>query len=507
MFMNFSIDEFVIGLIVVFLVIPLVSAGGVEWNRTYNRSDNDYPRYIISTSDNGYLILGETVSSNRTINGYTDIWLIKTDSEGNVLWNKTLDGPYDESVYYATTTSDEGFLIVASDTDLTWVIKTDSYGIISWNSTFVGFFDTAQQTEDGGSIIGITVTDTNITVIKTDAYGDLSWNRTFDSEVSNEGFRLVEAREGSYDIFIWLYTMIKIDTFGNVSWKKQIERGDNEIGGPIEQTDDGGYIICGWIENSNYDTFIEKIDSSGVILWNEPYEVDLPGYSCLFIIQTNDGGYLTRGSYSYDHEHSHHLWRRTDGEGHLIWNKTNDLGGFATMKNFDNGFSLFSRINLDDVNITYTLDKMDSTGIILGNKTISYGPIEISAISMDSQGDFIILGYRRNPYPDEYDIVLFKVAGNITTTSSSTTTTSIVTTTSTTATSTSSTIIDTTTTSSTSTTLTTTSTTLGNCTIAGDYPPCGEITLSEVITYINEWVIGEASLSDVVALINAWATG
>lgn len=64
----------------------------------------------------------------------------------------------------------------------------------------------------------------------------------------------------------------------------------------------------------------------------------------------------------------------------------------------------------------------------------------------------------------------------------------------------------TTTTSTTTTSTTTTSTTLaGECTLSGDYAPCGEISLSEVINYINLWADGDSYLSDVISLINAWA--
>lgn len=61
--------------------------------------------------------------------------------------------------------------------------------------------------------------------------------------------------------------------------------------------------------------------------------------------------------------------------------------------------------------------------------------------------------------------------------------------------------------SSTTTTSTSTTTTQGNCTLPGDYPPCDEISIQEIIDMINEWLAGRASLGEVIDLINAWATG
>jgi len=92
-------------------------------------------------------------------------------------------------------------------------------------------------------------------------------------------------------------------------------------------------------------------------------------------------------------------------------------------------------------------------------------------------------------------------ATTTTSTTSSTTTSSIhaTTTTSTTSSTTTSSIHATTTTSSSSTT-----TTLGACPLNGDGLPCGTVSLTEVINYINEWAADRASLNDVIALINAW---
>jgi len=47
----------------------------------------------------------------------------------------------------------------------------------------------------------------------------------------------------------------------------------------------------------------------------------------------------------------------------------------------------------------------------------------------------------------------------------------------------------------------------GPCELAGNYPPCEEVTLSEVVALINQWSAGQAALSDVVALVNKWADG
>ena len=197
--------------------------------KTFGGSGDDYGSSVHQTTDGGYIITGSTESFGS---GNSDVWLIKTDSQGKEEWNKTFGGPSSEVGISVQQTTDGGYIITGYGNNQLWLIKTDSQGNEEWNQTFGGSdYDSGysvQQTEDGGYII----------TGSTKSFGN-----------------------GNSDV--WL---IKTDSQGNEEWSKTYGESGGDYGESVQQTTDGGYIITGNTESfgsGGSDVLLIKTDPEG----------------------------------------------------------------------------------------------------------------------------------------------------------------------------------------------------------------------------------------------------
>jgi hypothetical protein len=134
-------------------VMKLASNGNILWKKVFGGSMNDNPYDIIQTTDGGYLVAGSTLSGDGQVTGYhgfNDAWIVKLNPDGNINWEKSLGGNSNEDARAILQTNDEGYLIAgsssSSDGDVTvnhggpdfWIVKLNTGGGVLWEKSFGG---------------------------------------------------------------------------------------------------------------------------------------------------------------------------------------------------------------------------------------------------------------------------------------------------------------------------------------------------------------------------------
>ena len=197
-------------------LIKTDSSGDTLWTNTLGGSSYDTGYSVQQTSDGGYIIAGTTHSYGA---GQYDVYLIKTDAFGDSLWTNTFGGSDDDYGYSVQQTADGGYIIAgwtvpygASSLDV-YLIKTDNEGNQQWQRTFGGGSSgeegyCVQQTDDGGYIIVGDIeysggSSRDIYLIKTDSQGNQQWSQTYGGSDDDHGRSVQQTLDGGYIIAGW----------------------------------------------------------------------------------------------------------------------------------------------------------------------------------------------------------------------------------------------------------------------------------------------------------------
>jgi hypothetical protein len=306
----------------------------LQWQKTYGGPLNEMGFSITRSSDgNGYVFAASTLGDGGDVTGHhgattsADVWVVKTDNSGAILWKKCIGGTGSDYSDNIITTTDGGYVIVAStssnDGDVpanhggidVWIVKLDASGTIVWSKTFGGSGDDLNdlhrnaivETNDGGflfagytnsndgNIAGTNHGSNDAWALKLSGAGDLIWQKTYGGTLSENGNSIIKTAGGNYMICgntgstdgdlaglpnhggvdCWLF---EINDNGDLLWQKTYGGSQNDNWNAIRQASDGGYILSGTSlsndgdvsGNSRYaDAWVVKLYANGNIAWQK----------------------------------------------------------------------------------------------------------------------------------------------------------------------------------------------------------------------------------------------
>ena len=335
----------IISIILLYRVGMYAQAPDTQWTRAYGGFAFDAGLVVQELHEGGFIIGGSTSSFGA---GSRDIYLLKVTASGDTLWTRTIGGGGADECWALDLTCDGGFVLIgptnsygAGEDDI-FLVKTDGNGETLWTRTYGGsqsdIGSSVKQASDSGYIftgwtrqIGTGLAD--LYIVKTTENGDVVWERTYGGIYSDYGSEIIETDDrgflavgttgssgaGRDDVFL-----VKVDSAGNLQWGRTYGGPEMDVGYSVCQSEDGRYLVVGGTMSfgaGSYDVFAFKVDSSGDVLWSKTYGGS--GWDEAFSVKRVNGGYVIAGmTNSFGSGGYDFYLLRIDENGDTLWSAT-----------------------------------------------------------------------------------------------------------------------------------------------------------------------------------------
>ena len=253
-------------------VAKIDNSGSIVWQKSIGGTGSEYPDHIITTGDGGYLIEAGTTSNDGDVSGNhggRDVWIVKLDASGTIVWSKTFGGSGDD----------------LNDLHPNAIVETSGGGFL-----FAGFTNS-----NDGDVAGTNHGGDDVWVLKLNSSGDLVWQKTFGGTLGERASSIIKTAEGNYLVCgntastdgdltnqvnhggadAWL---LKINDNGDLLWQRTYGGSQNDNWNVARQGPDGAYVVSGTTQSNNGDVsgntryadpWIVKLNATGGIAWQK----------------------------------------------------------------------------------------------------------------------------------------------------------------------------------------------------------------------------------------------
>ena len=332
----------------------------IMWQKTFGGENGDYGTDIVECQDGGYAIIGGTMSAGE---GETDAIIVRTDVNGNELWSRTYGSEGSDSALAIVECSTGGFAFTGYSRNGTWgrhnlwLVRTDASGNVLWEHLYggtdndqgfalievsTGGFAVAGITRSFGSIDPLTMIRTfDIWLLRTDTQGHLLWNSTYGGTADDISHSILEIPDGGFAIsgeFNSSYQsvgggpliqyhpdafIIRTDANGEALWNQTYGGIANDFSRSLVQLEDGSFALSGFTNAGSedpYDGLFVRANSTGYSTFQAVHGSDKDDFFQAVIACDSTGFALAGYTYISD---SADLWLiRTDTEGTPLWVRT-----------------------------------------------------------------------------------------------------------------------------------------------------------------------------------------
>jgi hypothetical protein len=353
-------------LLAVFISIGADSHAATGFERVYGGPDLDRGVFVSTTKDSGYIAVGATKSFGE---GDEDVYLVRTDSHGEILWSKTYGGA-DQDFGWSVHEAPDGFVLAGftksfgkGEFDF-YLVKTNLDGESEWSETFGGEGSdrcwALALTSDGGFVLAGETTNSgkgkeDCFLVKTDSLGTLLWSQTYGGEKGDRCFSVVQADDGGYVLAGQTYSegagdrdayVIKTSALGELEWSKTFGGEASDVGHSVTRASDGSFVVTGYTTSfatMGDDPYLIKIDAQGKTRWTSVLSIEGTNHT-LAGEQATDGGFFLVGFSEYRQKGiTAALLIKTDSEGQLDWHRdvlpttTGESLGYTVRATIDGG--------------------------------------------------------------------------------------------------------------------------------------------------------------------------
>lgn len=346
----------------------------IQWHRTYGSGVYARANSVVNSPDGGYVIAGNQKANSPTL-WTNNAKVIKIDDSGRVKWEKIFGYDNKDDWAISIINDPQGYVVagfagskIGTDRDV-WIVKLDFNGKVLWERTFgEKYHDWANsviRTSDGGYILaGVTgqrmdgakwftaswSDEGDVWIIKLDKNGKMLWEKKYGGKKFDWANCIISTNDGGYLVAgyteskgeggedIWL---LKLDEAGEIIWEKLYGNHLHQLASSIIEAIDGGYIVVGvenyegsaWVYDvtpfrNACDWWIFKIDDNGDMVWDEVYGDEKIDFANSIVITDNKEGYIVVG-YSFSvQEDNRDIWiMGLNKRGKKVWDERFGLPG------------------------------------------------------------------------------------------------------------------------------------------------------------------------------------